>query len=256
MRCIAIAGDISMADAMKKIQARLGAWKKTGSPVPTVTDPAVVAQAGHLPRRAAELGADQPARRRSGDPAERIPTTSRLPLLNKVIGGGPTGRLFRNLREAKGYTYGASSFIDAPRFRGTWVASTDVRTEVTEPALTDLLDELRQAREVPIPAKEFADAKRSMIAAFALTLESPQALLEQRDHALPLQPAGGLLGSLSGADQRHHGRRRAGDGEEVSRSVAAADCRRRQLGRRRTRAAQARVRSRCIDAEGRRITTY
>jgi zinc protease len=43
--------------------------------------------------------------------------------------------------------------------------------------LTDLLGELRQAREVPIPAKEFADAKRSMIAAFALTLESPQALL-------------------------------------------------------------------------------
>ena len=52
-----------------------------------------------------------------------------------------------------------------------------MRTEVTEPALTDLLDELRQAREVPIPAKEFADAKRSLIASFALTLESPQTLL-------------------------------------------------------------------------------
>ena len=53
-----------------------------------------------------------------------------------------------NLREEKGYTYGAGSSIDAPRFRGTWVASTNVRTEVTEPALTDLLDELRQAREL------------------------------------------------------------------------------------------------------------
>jgi predicted Zn-dependent peptidase len=105
------------------------------------------------------------------------PDYFQLSVLNKVIGGGPTGRLFRHLREEKGYTYGAGSFIDAPRFRGTWGASTDVRTEVTEPALTDLLDELRQAREVPIPAKEFADAKRSMIAAFALTLESPQALL-------------------------------------------------------------------------------
>ncbi len=59
----------------------------------------------------------------------------------------------------------------------TWTADTDVRTEVTEAALTDLLDEIRQVRETPIPAKEFADAKRSLIASFALTLESPQALL-------------------------------------------------------------------------------
>jgi zinc protease len=48
---------------------------------------------------------------------------------------------------------------------------------VTEPALTDLLDELRQVRETRVPAKEFADAKRSLVASFALTLESPQALL-------------------------------------------------------------------------------
>jgi predicted Zn-dependent peptidase len=100
-----------------------------------------------------------------------------LTVLNKVIGGGPTGRLFRHLREEKGYTYGAGSTIDAPRFRGVWVASTSVRTEVTEPALTDLLDEIRQVRETRIPAQEFADAKRSLVAAFALTLESPQALL-------------------------------------------------------------------------------
>ena len=52
-----------------------------------------------------------------------------------------------------------------------------MRTEVTDAALTDLLDELRQARDVPIPAKEFADAKRSLVAAFALTLESPATLL-------------------------------------------------------------------------------
>jgi predicted Zn-dependent peptidase len=98
-------------------------------------------------------------------------------VMNKVIGGGPTGRLFRNLRETKGYTYGAYSSIDAPRFRGTWRADTEVRTEVTDAALTDLLDELRQARDVPVPAQELADAKRSLVASFALTLESPQTLL-------------------------------------------------------------------------------
>jgi predicted Zn-dependent peptidase len=173
---LAIAGDISMADAMKKVQARLGGWKKTGTPPPTVMDPGAISKSGiFLVERPnsvqTNLIVGVQAIRRSD------PDYFALALMNKVIGGGPTGRLFRNLREAKGYTYGAGSNIDAPRFRGVWVASTQVRTEVTEPALTDLLDELRQAREVPIPAKELADAKRSMIAAFALTLESAQALL-------------------------------------------------------------------------------
>jgi zinc protease len=173
---LAIAGDISMADAMKKVQARLGSWKKTGTPAPTVMDPGAISKPGiFLVERPNSVQTNlivgvQGIRRTD-------PDYFALALMNKVIGGGPTGRLFRNLREAKGYTYGAGSNIDAPRFRGVWVASTQVRTEVTEPALTDLLDELRQAREVPIPAKELADSKRSMIAAFALTLESPQALL-------------------------------------------------------------------------------
>jgi predicted Zn-dependent peptidase len=173
---IAIAGDISMADAMKKIQARFGGWKPTGSPVPTVKDPASLQKPGiFLVERANSVQTSllvgvQGIRRTD-------PDYFALSVLNKVIGGGPTGRLFRHLREEKGYTYGAGSNIDAPRFRGVWVASTNVRTEVTEPALNDLLGELKAAREVPIPAKEFADAKRSMIAAFALTLESPQALL-------------------------------------------------------------------------------
>ncbi|MBA3271206.1 MAG: insulinase family protein [Acidobacteria bacterium] len=173
---IAIAGDISMAEAMKKIQARLGGWQKTGTPAPRVTDPGAITKPGiYLVERPNSVQTNlivgvQAIRRTD-------PDYFALALLNKVIGGGPTGRLFRNLREAKGYTYGAGSSIDAPRFRGVWVADTEVRTEVTEPALTDLLDELRQAREVSVPAKELADAKRSMIAAFALTLESPQALL-------------------------------------------------------------------------------
>ncbi len=173
---VAIAGDISMADAMKKIHARLGGWKKTGAPAPSVTDPATLQRPGiffvERPNSVqTNLLVGVQAVKRTD------PDFFALTVMNKVIGGGPTGRLFRHLREEKGYTYGAGSAINAPRFRGIWVAETEVRTEVTEAALTDLLDELRQARDVPIPAKEFADAKRSLIASFALTLESPQALL-------------------------------------------------------------------------------
>jgi zinc protease len=173
---IAIAGDISMADAMKKVESRFSNWKKTGSPVPTVTDPAALQKPGiFLVERANSVQTSLLVGVQAINRTD--PDYFALSVLNKVIGGGPTGRLFRHLREEKGYTYGAGSNIDAPRFRGVWVASTNVRTEVTEPALNDLLGELKAAREVAVPAKEFADAKRSMIAAFALTLESPQALL-------------------------------------------------------------------------------
>jgi zinc protease len=185
---IAIAGDISMADAMRKVSARFGAWKKAGTTTPQVTDPAALTKAGvFLVERPnsvqTNLIVGTQALRRSD------PDYYGLAVLNKVIGGGPTGRLFRHLREAKGYTYGAYSNVDAPRFRGSWVANTEVRTEVTEPALTDLLAELRQVREVRVPAQELSDAKRSLIAAFALNLESPQTLLNNAvtryRHGLP-----------------------------------------------------------------------
>jgi zinc protease len=87
------------------------------------------------------------------------------------------GRLFRHLREEKGYTYGISSGFGAFKHRGDWEAQTSVRTDVTEPALTDLLDEIAQMRDKPVPADELADIKRAIIASFALSLESPQRVL-------------------------------------------------------------------------------
>ena len=58
------------------------------------------------------------------------------------------------------------------------LASTDVRSEVTDPALTDLMDEIRQMRDMPVPEKELADTKKALIAGFALSLESPNAILQ------------------------------------------------------------------------------
>ncbi len=173
---IAVAGDISMAAAMKKITARFGGWKKAGAPAPQVSDPAVLNKAGvFLVERPSSVQTNLVVGTQAIKRTD--PDYYALTVLNKVIGGGPTGRLFRHLREAKGYTYGAYSSVEALRFRGVWAANTEVRTEVTDAALTDLLDELRQVRDVPVPAKELADAKRSLVAAFALTLESPQTLL-------------------------------------------------------------------------------
>lgn len=173
---VVITGDISMAAALKAVQTRFGAWPKAGAVPPAVSDPTALADPGvFLVVRPNSVQTSLVV----GVQAIRYMDADfyAMAVLNKIIGGGPTGRLFRHLREEKGYTYGASSSVDARRFRGTWMASTNVRSEVTEPALRDLLDELRQVREIRVPDQELADAKRSLVASFALAIESPGAAL-------------------------------------------------------------------------------
>jgi zinc protease len=174
---LAIAGDVSMLQARLVVESKLGSWKKPPQSITRpVTEPDDVdgAKIFFITRPGSvqtNLVVGTPAIQRT-DPDYDV-----LSVMNKVIGGGPTGRLFLHLREEKGYTYGASSALDARQHRGDWAASTNVRTEVTEPALRDLLEEIRQIREVPVSDQELADAKRSMVASFALSLESPAQLL-------------------------------------------------------------------------------
>jgi len=99
-------------------------------------------------------------------------------LADKVFGGGPTGRLFLNLREDKGYTYGAYSGFSGSKYRGTWTSSADVRTEVTEGALKEFMYELDRLRSQKVSPEELENAKRSIIGSFALSLEQPQALIQ------------------------------------------------------------------------------
>lgn len=173
---LAIAGDISMAEARKMIDARLGSWKKAGTPAPAVVDPPAMGPA--KVSFIARPNSVQTSLWVGTQGIQRIsPDYDIVQVMNAIIGGGPTGRLFTHLREEKGYTYGAYSSISSSQFRGNWIASTDVRTEVTEAALRDLVAEITRMRDEAVPAKEFEDRKRGMVGSFALLLESPAAVL-------------------------------------------------------------------------------
>ncbi|MGH8637735.1 MAG: M16 family metallopeptidase, partial [Burkholderiales bacterium] len=170
---LAIAGDISLAEARKLVEARLGSWKKRGTPAPSTADPPApgTAKVSFVARPNSvqtNLLVGSPAISRL-DPDYDV-----LQVMNKVIGGGPTGRLFIILREEKGYTYGAYSNLAAGQWRGAWQASSEVRSEVTEAALRDLLAEVARLRDQPVADKEFRDQKRAMVGSFALSLENPQ----------------------------------------------------------------------------------
>ena len=167
---------MSLDEARKLVEGRLAQWKKAGVPKPSVSEPpdhgaarvSFVARPNSVQTNllVGTLAIDRM------DPAYDI-----VQVMNKVIGGGPTGRLFMVLREEKSYTYGAYSGLNAGQWRGAWQASTEVRSEVTGDALRDLLAEVAKMRDQPVPDKEFQDQKRSMIGSFALSLENPQQML-------------------------------------------------------------------------------
>jgi predicted Zn-dependent peptidase len=80
-----------------------------------------------------------------------------------VLGGGSASRLFRNLREKHGYTYGVYAREEARKLGGTSYLMGSVRAEVTGDAIRELLAEVESLRKDPVPEAELADAKAALV---------------------------------------------------------------------------------------------
>jgi predicted Zn-dependent peptidase len=119
----------------------------------------------------------------------RSPDYVAMRVTNQILGGGGAARLFMKLREEKGYTYGAYSTFTPLAFAGPWRAFSDVRTDVTEGSMTEFFNELNRLRTEKTPTMELDEAKRSIVATFALSLESPSEILQlaitQKRYGLP-----------------------------------------------------------------------
>ncbi|MCB0759010.1 MAG: insulinase family protein [Flavobacteriales bacterium] len=103
------------------------------------------------------------------------PMVLQAQVLNTILGGGVfNARLMQNLREDKGYTYGAYSSLDADRWCGAFSAGCSVRNNVTDSAATQIMDEIRNIRKAPVKADELALAKSYMAGSFARALEDPR----------------------------------------------------------------------------------
>ena len=172
---IGISGDITLAEARTKFETALKGWAKSGKPLPGVTDPP-----DHGPMKISLVnrpGSVQTAFMLGEQAINRTdPDYDAIVVMNQILGGS-NGRLYRELRERKGYTYGVYSNTRFLRYRGDWRSQMDVRTEVTDASLRDLLAEINKMRDEPVPIEEFRDAQRSLTASFALSLENPAGLL-------------------------------------------------------------------------------
>ncbi len=102
-----------------------------------------------------------------------------LLVMHTVLGANASSRLFMNLREDKGYTYGAYSSLDARRTAGTFRATAEVRTPVTGDSLKEFFYELSRIRSEPVSEKELADAKSYLTGVFPIRLETQEGLIDQ-----------------------------------------------------------------------------
>jgi zinc protease len=179
---LGIAGDITPAQVTEMFSALRG-WKAGPSKVglPTATKPAsgrkvfLVDRPGSV-QTDVEIGNIAISRLDS----DYIP----MVVMDRIVGGGAAARLFMNLREVHGYTYGAYSMLVARRYAGPWIAEGSMRTDATGGAMTEFMNEIDRIRDKPVPEKELEETKRSIVAGFALTLEHPNELL---DYAIALK---------------------------------------------------------------------
>jgi len=96
-------------------------------------------------------------------------------VMNFVLGGGSFScRLLQNLREDKGYTYGAYSSLSSDELVGNFKASASVRNVVTDSALVQLLKEMNRIRTEKVPEDDLQLMKNVLTGSFSRSLEDPQ----------------------------------------------------------------------------------
>lgn len=94
-------------------------------------------------------------------------------LANQILGGGGTGRLYKNLREDKGYTYGAYSGVGASRYASRFKASASVRNMVTDSAVVEVMKEINKIRYQKATEQELEIAKAKYVGSFVKAVERP-----------------------------------------------------------------------------------
>jgi zinc protease len=166
-----VLGDISARQIKPKLESLLASWTGAGTKPPTLPLPGVI-------KGRTVILVDRPSSVQTafylGNRAFDRCSPDYIPaqVMNRVLGGGPASRLFRNIREAKGYTYGISSGLTASQYMNLFSLQTSVRTEVTGDALREIVKEFSDIRSQLVPRDELENAKRALVASFALSTEN------------------------------------------------------------------------------------
>lgn len=175
---LVITGRIDAATALQLAKDAFGDWKASGEPLPELAPPA---PARPVQRLLLERPGSVQATLRLGRPG--MPASGEeqvaLRLTSTILGTGFSSRINQNLREEKGYTYGARAGGQSWRVGGAITGGADVRNEVTGAAMTEYIKEYRRIGAEPVPEAEMAMNKRFMAGSYLVSTQLQGALGRQ-----------------------------------------------------------------------------
>ncbi|MFY0591889.1 M16 family metallopeptidase [Roseivirga sp.] len=169
---LVIVGDITKKEAQKMAKKYFGDWKKGDVQkeefvAPKPVEKTVISLVDRPSSVQSVISITYPIENKPGNP-----DILAVSLMNNILGGGGSARLFMNLREDKGYTYGAYSNIGSSRYSARFNASASVRNEVTDSSLVQFMYELERIGNEQVTQKELDAAKSALRGSFGRSLES------------------------------------------------------------------------------------
>lgn len=175
-----VVGNFDKAAIKGSLEKAFGSWKTSG---------AVAARSLPQPRSLDKTGIyiiDRPNSAQSVVSVGQVgidrmnPDYIPVTIMNSILGGAITSRISMNLREDKGYTYGANSGFTFRRGAGPFRAGGDMQTQVTKESVWELMKELKGIRgEVPVTQRELDYNKQSVIRRFPAAFETVGAISGQ-----------------------------------------------------------------------------
>ena len=199
---IIYAGDITLAQAVEQTRAALQEW----SPAPVspqdvaIVAPPVASSVYLIDRQDAP---QSQIRIGSTGPKRKVEDYYAIELMNSILGGSFTSRLNLNLREDKGYTYGAFSSFSYGRSQGLWACGAGVQTRFNKEALAEFIRELSAISETRvITSEELEMAKTNLTRGFAQRFETLGRLIDQVAELVSYDlPVGEIARYLSEVDR-------------------------------------------------------
>ncbi len=181
---IAAGGDLEYPEFEKLVTAHFDSWRTQAGavlPSPPAAPSGQAVQRGLVIDLIDMPGSLQSSIRAGQNGVTRDnPDYMALAVMNSLLGQSSIiSRLGKNLREAHGWTYGASSDLSTRKLSSALLIETDVQTDATEPAVTEILKELHRLRDETVPVAELDSIKRFMAGLFILRQQTVQALASQ-----------------------------------------------------------------------------
>ncbi|WP_421764207.1 M16 family metallopeptidase [Ekhidna sp.] len=171
---LAVVGDVDVKATKKLMKTYFGNWERGEVEMPTYDTPTAPGKnmVGIVNRPSAvqsNINITYPVDLKTG--SEDV---IKARVMNQILGGSGSAKLFMNLREDKGYTYGSYSSLSSDELVGRFNASAAVRNEVTDSSVVQIFYEMAQMKKGEISDEEMKLAKNSISGSFSRSLEQPQ----------------------------------------------------------------------------------